>query len=333
MDKKVSIIILNYNGVEFLKECIPSVLSQTYKNIEVLVVDNNSTDGSQEYLRTLQDIIYIQTGFNYGYSKANNIAAKEAKGEFLFFLNNDTELFPDTVEHIFDVYKDNSIVGPAQIIMANREFDKVGRACNGTDIFGYPYAGDGVYENKPFYIDGAGIFIKKTDFEKVGEFDEELFIFQEDLDLSWRAQIMGYKIIPCYQSRFFHYSGGVVTGGAKKKDDKYTSSYFRRYLNEKNVIRNIIKNYSIIFLVPILLTLFLVHLLEIILLVFLFQFKLIGCYIRAYIWNIRNISNTLRYRKKVQSQRVVGDYTIIKRMYFSYSKLKAFSQVGFPHFK
>lgn len=330
MNKKVSIIVLNYNGLEFLKKCLSSIDKQTHPQIEVVVTDNNSTDGSVEYIKGLDKVILVANKENYGYAKANNLAAQKATGEFLFFLNNDTELDEDTIEKMLLCYQENSVVTPAQIqLISGKELVRTGA---GMDIFGYPYVNDDPRKTRVFYADGAGIFVKKKDFLKIGGFDEELFIFQEDIDFSWRAQMLGYKVIPCWEAKFRHYGGGTVLGGGPKSQ-RYQSSYFRRYLNEKNVIRNILKNYSFPLCLVILLILLMLHGTEIVLLAVLLKWKVVACYLKAYKWNILNLRNTLEFRKKVQEKRVVSDINLMKRMYWSYSKLYALVKLGLPQFK
>lgn len=328
---KVSVIVLNYNGKHFLAQCIPTIKRQTYSNIEIIVVDNNSTDGSQQYVSEQKGVILIKNPENYGYAKANNIAVEKASGEFLFILNNDTELFSDTIEKLLSCYKPNSIVAPAQIFSINRKTDKTGFSGSGMDIFGYGYVNKNPLKTKPFYVDGAAIFISKKDFDKIGMFDEELFIFQEDIDLSWRAQIFGYQIIRCWNAKLYHYSGGVVPGGGKVKEGfVYKTSSFRIYLNQKNIIRNMLKNYSIPFLILLLPILILIHLSEIIVLSLLGKFNAVKCYVRAYFWNLTHIKQTLLLRRWVQKRRKVSDLVLLKRMYFAYSKLTALYRLGIP---
>src|SRR5207253_1571372 len=97
MDLKVSIIVLNYNGLSFLKPCLESIESLVYKNLEVIVTDNASTDGSIEYVSKLSGVKLVNNSSNLGYTGANNVAALEATGDFLLFLNNDTTLYPDFI--------------------------------------------------------------------------------------------------------------------------------------------------------------------------------------------------------------------------------------------
>ncbi len=331
--QKISIILLNHNGLHFLQKCIPTILKQTYKNIEIIVTDNHSTDGSVEYVKKNPRITLIQNKDNYGYSKANNIAAQLAKGDFLFFLNNDTELLPTTIQKLIEQSEEKTILTAHQIPTWDKK--ALGSSGAGMDIFGYPYVIDDIKNMKVFYADGAMIFIKRSDFLKLGMFDEALFIFQEDIDLSWRAQIFGYKIKSCWNANLYHYGGGTVLGGntGKNKSSRYTSSYLRRYLNEKNIIRNILKNYSYPLGLVILLFLLLLHSVELLALGILLKWKVIKCYLQAYWWNFIHLQETLRVHKNIQQYRVVSDWELMKRMYWSYSKINALIKVGVPQFK
>lgn len=327
--KKVSIIILNYNGLPWLQKCIPTIRKQTYKLIEIVVTDNNSTDGSREWLqKNHPDIIICANKDNYGYAKANNLGAQKATGEYLFFLNNDTELRPQTIENLVKSWKPNAVVTGRQLRSWEKEDE--GSSGAGMDIFGYPYVDDDPKKTRVFYPDGAMIFVAKADFEAIGGFDDELFIFQEDIDFGWRAQMMGYTITSCWDGKLIHYGGATVTGTIIA--GTYESSYFRRYLNEKNILRNILKNYEplrIVWILPILIS---IHAVEIVALFCLGQRKAASCYIKAYIWNIRNLKNTLTYRKNVQQKRKISDKVLMKRMYWRYSKLRSFMKLGLPKF-
>lgn len=331
INQKVSIIVLNYNGLDFLKKCLSTVKAQTYADIETIVVDNNSSDASCEYVRQLRWVKLVVNKENFGFSKANNIGVKEAKGEFLLFLNNDTELFPDAIEKMVSCWKGKTIVAPAQIVFSNRENDAAGFPGNGMDILGNAFGKEEPEKRKIFYVEGSALFIRREDFFAIGMFDEALFIFQEDVDLCWRAQIMGYNIIQCWQAKYYHHTGGFVLGGAIK-EKQYQTSYFRRYLNEKNVIRNILKNYSFPLCVIILWALLSVHLLEIALFALLLKGKVIKCYSRAYAWNITNLKDTLSFRKSVQARRKVSDLALMRRMHLDYSKLHSFIKIGVPQF-
>ncbi|KKQ38019.1 MAG: hypothetical protein US54_C0020G0013 [Candidatus Roizmanbacteria bacterium GW2011_GWA2_37_7] len=194
MKEKVSIIIVTYNGLPFLKKCLPTIFYQTYQNIEIIIVDNNSSDGTAEYMNQhYPKITVIKNEKNEGFAKANNIGVDNATGEFVFLLNNDTELFPDAVERLVHAYKPRSILTAYQI--STRAKHLPGRVGSGVDIFGYPYFDHAnPKRTRLFYADGAAMFLTKNDFLSIGGFDEKLYMFQEDIDFSWRARIMGYNI-------------------------------------------------------------------------------------------------------------------------------------------
>ena len=329
---KVSIIVLNYNGERFLRKCLKSIAGQTYKNIETLVVDNNSPDKSYTCVSEFPWVKLSLYKENYGYAKGNNMGAKAATGELLLILNNDTEIFPDMIERLVSCYEESSILCPAQILMAKKGNDLVGSAGVGADIFGFPYVDIDSKKTKLFYADGSAIFLKKKDFINLGMFDEELFMFQEDIDFSWRAQMRGFNILQCWDAKYYHYSGGATVGGGYK-NTKYVTSAFRRYYNERNVIRNILKNYSLFFVTVLLPTLFLIQLSETIVLCLMGNFKIAACYVRAYYWNIAHIRSTLHYRKENQAKRKISDFTLIQKMYFAYSKLASLHRVGLMELK
>lgn len=332
----VSVLVLNYNGVKFLKKCLPSLLNQSYQNLEIIVLDNNSIDESINCIKKINHKIkIIQNKDNFGYAKANNIGAKSAKGTFLLFLNNDTELLKDTIKNLVSNYQNNSIIGPEQTISSlskqknDNSFNKV--LNTGMDIFGYPYANQNQNKTKAFYIDGAALFIKKLDFIKIGMFDEKHFIFFEDLDLCWRAQLLGYQIKPCSKAKLYHYSGGTVTGAAKK-GKKYHSSYLRRYLNEKNLIRNILKNYGFPLHLIILIMIILMHIPEMLLLILIGEGKAAECYLNAYKWNLANLEDTWQARKKIQSTRIINDWQILKKVHWGLPKFAILLKYGLPKF-
>ena len=182
----VSIIVVNWNGQKWLKSCFQSIEKQTYKNTEIILIDNASTDNSINYTKNHSFIKIIQNEHNLGYSGANNKAAKAAKGQLLFFLNNDTKLECDCIEKLVNaIQKDENVGAYAPKIMDYEGKTRISLGV-GCDIFGYPhsYTGDNL-----FYADGAALFIKKDIFDEIGGFDERYFIFYEDVDLSWRLQL------------------------------------------------------------------------------------------------------------------------------------------------
>jgi len=324
MNPKVSIIIVNFNGKRFLEKNYSSIFTQSYGNVEVILADNASSDDSIDFTKkNFPKVKIAKLPGNLGYAKGNNEGAKIAIGEYLLFLNNDAWLDGKAIEEA--VRKTQEDDGGLYALHQKNYEGTIDYGCIlGLDIFGY------TNPRKLFYSDGSALFIKKSIFEELGGFDEAYGFFMEDADLSWRARLKGYGVIEVPDSVFYHYGGGTAVGSTKK-NKVHTTSIFRRYNTEKNVMRTLLKNYRISTLIFILPFLFLFHFCEIAVLALLMRFDIIRkVYLEAYIWNIRNFRSTLNERKKVQEGRKIGDIEIMKRMVVSYSKIESIINVGFP---
>ena len=161
----VSIVILNYNGKKYIKNCIESIKNQKYSNIELILVDNASTDGSMVGLKKLYpEIKLIINNQNLGSAKANNIGAESSKGEYLFFLNIDTKLDSYCIDNLVETFKSDTEIG----ICACKELSYDGKIqwnCGiAVDIFGYSLQG---IPKKVFHASSSSLFIKKELFNKV----------------------------------------------------------------------------------------------------------------------------------------------------------------------
>ena len=205
----VSIIIINYNGKSYLEKCLESIKKIKYDNLEIIVVDNNSTDGTMEFLvQNYPSIITLKLDKNYGFAKPNNVAAKIAKGDFLLFLNNDTEVTPNFLTELVQVLVGNDQIGICQslLLKPNGEIDSSG---DFIDTIGVVY-------NSKEPIDkireissarGASMIIRKELFLDLGGFDEQFFVSFEDVDLGWRTWIKGYKVAINPKSVVYHHGG------------------------------------------------------------------------------------------------------------------------------
>jgi curved DNA-binding protein CbpA len=204
----------------------------------------------------------------------------------------------------------------------------------GLDIFGFPI-NEGIQTNF-FYADGAAIFMKKADFFELGMFDDTMFLIQEDVDLSWKARLMGFSLLKAENIIIFHKSGHSIddqTDKSKSKSKSFSSSRFRRYYGERNSLRNLLKNYSILNLIWILPITTTIAILEILMFTLIGNPKAGMAYIKAYYWNIINIGDTLKKRKWIQNRRTVGDVVILGSMYKGSAKLKLLLEVGIPRVK
>lgn len=323
----VSVIIVNWNGRKWLKECLDSLEAQTHKDFEAIIVDNNSIDKSVEFVKeNYQQAKIIENKSNLGFATANNEAAKIAKGEYLFFLNNDTKVDSQSLSELVKEMEENPKIGISGCKTMSYDGKRHFHTGIGLDIFGYPTA-----KGKIFYVEGATLIIRKQLFEKLNGFDPKYFMFHEDIDLAWRVQLLGYKVVALPKAIVYHVAGGSAGGGEIHKG-RYKSSYPRRYYHERNNIRTLLKNYQVQTLLFILPCYFLINLLEVFFYLITLKFKVVYLYLKAYAWNFANLRDTLNKRAKIQESRVISDKQLMEKMYFGSGKLMAFLKVGIPVF-
>jgi len=323
----VSVIIVNYNGKKFIKECLDSLKRLNYQNYEILFIDNASCDESLKIVRQNYPFVkIIENRVNLGFAAANNIAAQKAKGEYLFLLNNDTKVHPDVLMELIKVISKDPTIGICTCKLMSYDGKQYFHTGIGCDIFGYP-----VISKQVFYAEGSALMIKRSLFLLVGGFDPEYFMFHEDIDLAWRIQLLNYQVVPVPEAVVYHMYGGSAGGSSEK--NKYTTTLFRRYYSERGNIRTILKNYSFKTLIVILPAYLLINFGEILIYSFTLKFNVIPCYIKAYYWNMVKIKNILIERKKIQQTRLVTDRDIMKKMYKGSGKLEVFKKIGVPRFK
>ena len=246
----ISIVIPNYNGIEHLKTCYKSLHSQTYRDFKVILCDNGSKDDSINYTKSeFPDSVTIAIGYNSGFAKAVNDGIKHSLTlpdcEYIFLLNNDIELEPGFLQTAVESFKANNadILAVKMLNYYNRDIiDDCGdfiKANGGSPLARGNGEKDTGQYNKPEYIFGAcagAAFYKKEIFENIGFFDETFFAYYEDIDLSFRAQLAGYKCFYEPKAVCYHKRGGtssVATHG------------FQTEMCERNLVLMRIKNYPL----------------------------------------------------------------------------------------
>tara|TARA_Y100000741_G_scaffold347560_1_gene314982 strand:+ start:761 stop:1801 length:1041 start_codon:yes stop_codon:yes gene_type:complete len=227
MDKVslVSIIVLNYNAGQLLLNCIDSLKKSTYSNLEIIVVDNISSDGSQTKCKEeFPNIKLIQNEKNLGYCGGNNIGIKEAKGDYIVILNPDTIVEPNCIEELVSAQnKFGDGLYQPKILSLNEE-NVVQSTGNMLHIFGFGFARDKgkkdvndiVEIQKIGYASGTCLFTTRKVIEKIGLLDEFLFLYHDDLDLGWRAAQIGINSYYVPKSKIFHVESYSLKWSAKK---------------------------------------------------------------------------------------------------------------------
>ncbi len=245
----ISVIIVNYNVKELLEQCINSIITASSNlKVEIIVVDNNSFDGSITYLKNKfpdqLNLKLIESPLNLGFAKANNLGAKEAQGEYLLILNPDTILQEDTLAKSLKYYKSNNGIGAltCKLILPNGKLDLacrrsfptpsvaiyrilgLSRIFPGSKTFG-TYNLTYLDENETYEVDaivGAFMLIKKDIYDNVKGFDEDYFMYGEDLDLCFRIKKAGYKIYYYPGTSIIHYKGEST----KKSSISYVNNFY-----------------------------------------------------------------------------------------------------------
>ncbi len=325
----VSIVIVNYNGRRWIKSCFDSIYHQTSKNFEIIFIDNASTDDSINFIKkNYPKIRIIENKTNIGFGHANNLGANKAAGEILFFLNNDTVLGKDTLEKLLIYKKHNNlnVLGPKILDYYGKDIHS-GHKCT------IDYTGYLGYGKKTFFIDGCALMIGKKDFFKLGGFDEKYFMYSEDIDLCWRAHLYGMNVEICRDSVIRHFAGGTGGRTQYKRRGDHTVPLLRRFEVEKNNLRNILKNYQLKNLMWVVPLYVFQSMGECLVYLFSGNFEAMKAVIKAHLWNLSNIGDTLCKRKIIQKKRVVGDEHILTMMFFGLNKFLAFRSIGLPKFK
>ncbi len=245
----VAVVILNWNGKHFLEKFLPSVIASTYKNMQIIIADNASTDDSVSFLQSyFPQIRVIQNNINGGFAKGYNMALKQILADYFVLLNSDVEVTPNWIEPIISLMENDKQISACQpkiLDQKRKAYFEYAGACGGfIDKLGYPFARGrileiletdiGQYNNAVpcFWASGASMFVRANIYKELGGLDEYFFAHQEEIDLCWRMQLSGYKIYVQPESIVYHVGGGTLPKGNSKKV----------YLNFRNNLIMIFKN-------------------------------------------------------------------------------------------
>ena len=288
-----------------MAKCLDSVFNCDYSNFEVIFVDNASTDGSVEFVRSnfheYSNLRIIRNNRNLGFAEGNNVGAKVAKGEYIVFLNVDTKVDPNWLKELVTVMESDKSIGAAQsklLLFDGRTIDSAGDFIN---FYGFGWMrGHGEIDRGQFNkIDeifsarGAAMIVRKKVLEEVGYFDADFFMTCEDVDLSWRIRLRGYKVMFVPRSVVYHFGSGI-----RRDFQETTQSY---YYNVRNTFMMLIKNYDIKNLTPAILTYLATEFSMFILsLPFVSKRRYNFARIRALLWILLNLKSVWRKRSVVQ---------------------------------
>lgn len=238
----VSIVVLNWNGKKYIDDFFNFISKQSYgtNNIEVLFVDNDSTDDSVDYFlsKKIKYARYVQTGKNYGYSGGNNFGFREAVGDYVLVCNNDVNLAEDCLKKLVSCAEETSadIVVPKLIFAGTTKINNAGSVLLADSDWPNKERGVGKPESSKKYnkrtevtsFCGACPLFRRSFLEDVGLFDKHFFLYWEDTDLAWRGQKQGKKYV--YEpTAVAHHNTSSTTGGE-------TSPIFQYYVSRNRIL-------------------------------------------------------------------------------------------------
>jgi GT2 family glycosyltransferase len=246
---KTAIVILNWNGQKLLEQFLPSIVNFSQNEAEIYVADNASTDHSIAFIKeTFPAVKIIKNTTNGGYAKGYNDALKSVDADIYCLVNSDIEVTKNWLRPILKVFKSDkntAIIQPKILDFKDKtKFEYAGAGGGFIDLYGYPYCRGRIFNHlekdnnqfddvsEIFWASGACLFIRAKIYHQINGFDEDYFAHQEEIDLCWRTQNIGYKVKYVGTSTVFHVGGATLQETNPQKT----------YLNFRNSLLNVVKN-------------------------------------------------------------------------------------------
>lgn len=247
---QVAVVILNYNGKELLEKFLPSVIKYS-DHARVIVADNNSSDGSVEFLQaTYPEVETIKMHDNLGFCGGYNFALKQIQSDYYILLNSDVEVTQGWLAPLIKLMEEDSSIGAVQPkILSYRhkeKFEYAGAAGGFIDWLGFPFCRGRIFETLEedqqqyndtipvFWATGACLVVKSSLFHLLGGLNEKFFAHMEEIDFCWRLHRFGYKVMYCGQSKVYHVGGATLNQLNPRKT----------YYNFRNGLHMLINNLS-----------------------------------------------------------------------------------------
>ena len=302
MSEPVSIIILNYNGKQFLQKCLNSVLSQSYENFEVILFDNSSDDGSIEFLKSnFKDnrLKVIESITNLGFAGGNNEAVKYTLNDLIVLLNNDTEPEKNWLKYLVEAVKEKNTIASSFVITEgiNPKYYE----SNGSVSY-CMYNVMNIFKNieDEFYPNGCSLIFRKSEIPV--PFDSDYFYYSEDLYLGLKARFAGMKIKFIKGSVVHHFGSGART-----------VNKMRTFYQERNRLLNLYTFFSIWFLIRMLPLIYVVKTARLFQAFFSKRLSYLGM-LKAYLWFYFHIPTILKKRKELKKIKKVPEKEVVKYM-------------------
>jgi GT2 family glycosyltransferase len=299
----VSIVLVNYNGRDFLEPCLHSLLDQTYQPIEIILVDNGSTDGSVEFVQTrFPSVRIVESERNLGFAEGNNAGFAQANGEYVALLNNDTVVEENWLSTLVDRIRNGDLALVCSQVITDGvpgEFYSMNGTLN--------YLGHNIMRHfrdltQVFYASAASLLVRRDIVNEL--FPDEYFLYQEDVYLSWKLRLLGHRIAMVPESRV-HHRGSQST----KRETRELVGYYQ----ERNRILNCLIFYqmsTLLRLVPY----FVFDLVAKLAMALVGRGKPLKAIVRAHTWPITHAGWVRDQRRDIQTTRTRPDRSVLSLM-------------------
>lgn len=247
--KKTAVVILNWNGREFLKKFLPDVIKFSKDEAEIIVADNASTDDSIAVLKSdFPEVRIIENKTNGGFAKGYNQALKMVDAKYYILLNSDIEVTENWINPIIEMMENNQTIAACQPKLRSyhqkEKFEYAGAAGGFIDKYGYPFCRGRVFQSleedkgqyndtsEIFWATGAAMFVRADLYHQLGGMDDDFFAHMEEIDLCWRLKNKGFKIMYCPDSLVYHVGGGTLPKSSSRKTYlNFRNNFFLMYKN------------------------------------------------------------------------------------------------------
>jgi GT2 family glycosyltransferase len=241
MEPSVAVVILNWNGRNWLEQFLPSVVLSDYSNLQIIVGDNASTDDSVLFIKAnYPQVNVLENDQNYGFAGGYNKVLERVEADYYVLLNSDVEVPTNWIKPVIDLMESDDLIAAAQPKIKwqkdKTQFEYAGAAGGFLDIHAFPFCRGRIFDevepdqgqyNKNidiFWASGAAFFIKSKAWKAVGGLDADLFAHMEEIDLCWRLKNLGYHVVCCTDAEVYHVGGGTLNA----------NNPYKTYLNFRN---------------------------------------------------------------------------------------------------
>lgn len=241
MEPSVAVVILNWNGRNWLEQFLPSVVASNYPNLQIIVGDNASTDDSLTFLKAnYPQVSILENDQNYGFAGGYNKILARVDAAYYVLLNSDVEVPKNWIKPVIDFMESDELIAAAQPKIKwqkdQAQFEYAGAAGGFLDQHAYPFCRGRIFDTVEvdkgqyntnidiFWASGAAFFIKSKAWREAGGLDADLFAHMEEIDLCWRLKNLGYSIVCCIDAEVYHVGGGTLNA----------NNPYKTYLNFRN---------------------------------------------------------------------------------------------------